>query len=745
MSLRVLIIQSNAKTAQALSKYFAGRGDTIWTADSYASTSQLVARVIPDLILLDIHLPADDWLNTLTLIQQKIPSARIIITNEHPDVKREQQAREHGVVVFLRQPFTREWIDRALYRSTDSGQKAILKMPEAATGWELPKVRVPVRIKITGPYVLLALLFALAAGYLVSQVVVDTTQERFTNQLIKTGKQASDWMVGEENRLLETRRLIANSQGIVGLIQAGNSEGLRQIVLPLAINAKEEAVDVLDTSGVSLLSLRHLASGNPEDYTALTGDTRYRRLDFVQPVLAGLVDQNRDKYAGLLNDPGGIYFYVSGPVYAPDGKLAGVVMVGKSLNTLVHQMSAESASDITLYGLDGRPMASTLTINQQELQPLSPADAVGVLAVKNQSSLLRQISVASNHYSEIVGPWDVRGNKDLGDLGVSLSNYITVSTSSVTRAQVILLVMGLLLLVILIGVLLSNQISRPLLRVVNASSEVALGNLEVKVDSRGDDEVAVLAHAFNRMVVGLQEGSMYRDLLGRTVSPEVREQLRQTFTTGNIRLEGQDAVAAVLMTDIRGFTPLSERSDPTVIFKWLNEYFSELVPIITAHGGVVNKFDGDAMLAFFGILPRKSNPKQSSYSACQAAIEMEAAIESLNQRRIERGDPPMITGIGINTGVITAGGLGTSDRLHYTIIGDTVNTTQRLESLTRQVFESNGAIIGQSTYMALGEYREQFQLVPLGLYAVKGKQEELLVYQLLPRAEKNRPKEIMAG
>ncbi len=87
------------------------------------------------------------------------------------------------------------------------------------------------------------------------------------------------------------------------------------------------------------------------------------------------------------------------------------------------------------------------------------------------------------------------------------------------------------------------------------------GNLQVKVDG-GDDEVAVLAHAFNSMVAGLQEGFIYRDLLGRTVSPEVREQLRQTFTSGNLRLEGQEAIATVIMTDIRGFTTSPKQQNP---------------------------------------------------------------------------------------------------------------------------------------------------------------------------------------
>ena len=89
------------------------------------------------------------------------------------------------------------------------------------------------------------------------------------------------------------------------------------------------------------------------------------------------------------------------------------------------------------------------------------------------------------------------------------------------------------------------------IEVVEASAEVAQGNLEVQVDAVGNDELAVLAHSFNQMVSGLREGSLYRDLLGRTVSPEVREELRRSFGSGDVRLEGQDAVATVLALHLR--------------------------------------------------------------------------------------------------------------------------------------------------------------------------------------------------
>jgi adenylate cyclase len=265
--------------------------------------------------------------------------------------------------------------------------------------------------------------------------------------------------------------------------------------------------------------------------------------------------------------------------------------------------------------------------------------------------------------------------------------------------------------------------------VVRASIEVARGNLEIKVPSRGNDEVSVLAHAFNSMVSGLQEGFIYRDLLGRTVSPEVRETMRHSFASGDLRLEGQNTTATVLISDIRGFTPLSEKEEPTTIMTWLNEYFGELVPVITRFGGVVDKFEGDAMLAFFGILPSPLSAQESAWQACQAAAELLAALDQLNLRRSQRGDPLLVTGISINTGALTAGSLGATDRLNYTIIGDTVNATQRMGKITRQFGES-GVVVSEYTLDALGERKGEFHIDPLGQHALEGKSKHLSLFRL---------------
>jgi adenylate cyclase len=733
MAQRVLIVQSDPKAAQALTRYFKDRGDQVWEAWELGQAQGLFAQAQPDLLFFDLHLPDDHWLDFLNSAREQNPGLKVILTNRVPEVAREMQAKASGYHTFLRAPFTPRWIEATLRRVSGSEvptqpRKAI----QTPAGGE-PKVRVPMRIKITLPYLILALLFALGAAYIVSQVVYESVQDRYFNQLIATGKQTADWMVREEDRLLASLRLMANTQGVSEALQAGDAETLRSLLLPLIVNTDEEVVDVLDAQGVAVFSA-HRAPGDAQgEYSFSRGETIFQGQDFVQKVLQNQVDNRGDKYAGFVRAPWGDYFYVSGPVLDANNRLVGVVMVGKSTQTLVREMKSETLGETTLYDLNGRVLVSTLT--EASAMDISPEQVEDVLSRQDQVSLTRSLTISSVDYTELLGPWEVRERNDLGLVGVALPQAFLVRTSQVTRLQVFILVVSAILLVIAVGMYLANLITRPLNRLVHASSQVSQGNLGVKVNVKGDDELAVLAHTFNSMVAGLQEGSMYRDLLGRTVSPEVREELRQTFATGSLRLEGQQAVATVLITDIRGFTTMSEQTDPATVMTWLNEYYDRLVPIIVEHGGVVNKFDGDAMLAFFGILPRLQSPKESAQAACQAALEMVAAIDELNDVRRQRGDPPMITGIGINTGEVIAGGIGSRDRLHYTIIGDTVNTTQRLEALTRRLIKGSGVLIGHPTYAALEELQAGYTFESYGLHSIKGKQEKVMVYQLLPLRE----------
>jgi adenylate cyclase len=737
MNRKVLLVQTDQPSIKVLRDYFLRHGDRVWLTEFPEKALKILENEQPDLAFIDLHLPEAVWLNLLTCLRKDFPQTNVIITNKQPDVRKELLAKEQGVLVFLRHPITPAWIEKALNKLQGG---LVTGQTEKSGLYRFPRVRVPMRIKITAPYVFLAVTFVMASLYLGGRYLVESFQERFTNQLIDSGKLAADWMVGEENNLLETERLVANTQGIAEYVAEQDSNSLRRLLLPVALNYGTDSLEILDVQGKSILSLRHPQDAPAEEIQATQGDSVFTSAVFVQKVIHHQVDNFGDKYAGLWSTTLGPTFYVSGPIMDQDGNVAGAVLIGETLDHLVRQMRQETLAQITLYNFDGTPLASTL-FSPDETFPLPAVQAFNLLQNQDHDSTLRDFQAASVSYTEILGPWEARWGNDLGIMGVALAQSFIVRPSQFTRVQAVVFVALAFIGIILLGILLARRITNPLREVVNASTQVAEGNFKVKVPVNGNDEVMVLAHAFNYMVTGLQEGSIYRDLLGRTVSPQVREALRKSFASGELKLEGQSTTATVLMSDIRNFTSMSEKEEPTTILHWLNEYFRELVPIITKYGGVVDKFEGDAILAFFGILPTPLTPEESAYNACLASMEMLEVLERINNRREQQNEPHFRTGIGINTGSLIAGGLGTADRLNYTIIGDTVNTTQRIQDLTRQFGES-GVAVSESTVASLHERRGDFKLEPLGEHVLKGKSELIWVYRLKPLPiKKRKPKQ----
>jgi adenylate cyclase len=725
MTRKVLLVQTDQPSIKVLRDFFLRRGERVWLTEHPEKALKILENERPDLAFIDLNLPEAAWINLLICLHRDYPQTSVIITNKQPDLRRELLAKEQGAFVFLRYPITPQWIENALRRlqSSPGADQA------SKTGiYRFPRVRVPMRIKITAPYVFLALTFVLASLYLGGRYLVESFQERFTNQLIDAGKMAADWMVSEENSLLGTERLVANTQGVAESLSNNDSDALRRLLLPVALNYSTDSLEILDLQAKCVLSLRHSPDTPVEEIQATRGDSLFSSAVFVQNVIQHQVDNFGDKYAGLWSTPLGPTFYVAGPIMDKNGNVVGAVLIGETLDHLVRQMRQETLAHLTIYSFDGTPLASTL-FHPNETFSLPAVQAFNVLQNQNQDSTLRDLQVASVSYTEILGPWEARWGNDLGVMGVALAQSFIVRPSQFTRVQAVVFVALAFVGIIILGIFLARRITNPLKEVVNASTQVAEGNFKVKVPVSGNDEVMVLAHAFNYMVTGLQEGSIYRDLLGRTVSPQVREALRKSFASGELKLEGQSTTATVLMSDIRNFTSMSEKEEPTIILHWLNEYFRELVPVITKYGGVVDKFEGDAILAFFGILPTPLSPEESANNACMASMELLEVVERINRGRMEREEPPFRTGIGINTGSLIAGGLGTADRLNYTIIGDTVNTTQRIQDLTRQFGES-GVAVSESTVASLHEKRSNFRLEPLGEHVLKGKSELIWVYRL---------------
>ncbi len=370
------------------------------------------------------------------------------------------------------------------------------------------EVRVSIRAKITLPYILLALMLAAGAAYVVTQIVFDSIEERFTNQLIEGGLLASEWVVREEDRLLETLRLLAYTQGVAGSLKDGDAEGLREMTFGVVVNNQEEAVEFLDAGGKIVLSMRHKDGGRIEEYDFVTGgEGLFAESDFVQDVLAGKIDHLGDKYAGYIQSPAGDYFYVSGPIYDQEEVFVGVVLIGKRLSTFVRQIRQETLAQVTLYNFQGKTVASTFN-NPDSL----PAEKVAEILSRQDDATLRRelaaprdLEVGNIEYAQLLEPWEIRGDVDLGLMGVALPKTFLVTASNLTRIKVFALVSLAFALVMVMGVKIANFITQPIIGLVEASSEVAHGNLAVRVQASSHDEVALLSRSFNHMVGSLQQ------------------------------------------------------------------------------------------------------------------------------------------------------------------------------------------------------------------------------------------------
>jgi class 3 adenylate cyclase len=165
-------------------------------------------------------------------------------------------------------------------------------------------------------------------------------------------------------------------------------------------------------------------------------------------------------------------------------------------------------------------------------------------------------------------------------------------------------------------------------------------------------------------------------------------------------LTGENRVLAILFSDIRSFTTISEGFMPDELVEALNRYFEIMVEIIMSHGGVIDKYIGDAIMAFFGApVKHKDDALQSVY----AALEMQNALAEFNREQQASGKPPFLTGIGINYGIVTVGNIGSEKKMDYTVIGDMVNLGSRLEGLTKKYKQD--LIFSNSVYQKVkGEF-----------------------------------------
>lgn len=288
---------------------------------------------------------------------------------------------------------------------------------------------------------------------------------------------------------------------------------------------------------------------------------------------------------------------------------------------------------------------------------------------------------------------------------------------------------AIIFLSLLAVILLARGFTRPILTLASRVKMIELGDYKAgaALPAGGvNDELAQLDASVTAMAKGLAERENMRDLLGKVVSPQIAAELLGS----RIELGGEERVVTVLFADIRGFTTLSEQQTPSQTLNMLNLCFEQICTAIEASGGVVDKFTGDAVMALFGAPVTHAD---DALRAGQALLAIEAAVQRL-QRDPRLPATGLSIGLGIHTGLVVAGNMGSQNRLNYTVIGDAVNLAARLESLTRLYGVSN--LVSEEFVAAMGESAQHFDIQELDLVRVKGKRDtSRLLTMLGPRSD----------
>lgn len=278
-------------------------------------------------------------------------------------------------------------------------------------------------------------------------------------------------------------------------------------------------------------------------------------------------------------------------------------------------------------------------------------------------------------------------------------------------------------LVLLGGLVVAHQVSRsiqqPLERLGAFAHRIGSGDLTDRASVGGRDVAGRLATALNEMAAGLRERDHVKEVFGRYVATQVSAQI----LNGQVNLGGESRRVTVLFSDIRNFTTMSEQMTPAQVVAFLNDYFSEMVDAVFEQNGMLDKFLGDGLMAVFGAFgDTPDHPRR----AVLAALRMKALLAKINGERAMAGRPPIAIGIGIHSDDVIVGNIGSRKRLEFTVVGDGVNVSSRLQALNKEF--GTTILVSETTFDAV---KDEFECRQMPDTSLRGKAKELKFYEVV--------------
>ncbi len=269
-----------------------------------------------------------------------------------------------------------------------------------------------------------------------------------------------------------------------------------------------------------------------------------------------------------------------------------------------------------------------------------------------------------------------------------------------------------------------DRISSTIKRLSQRAVAIADGDYKEKIEVTARDEIGLLADSFNTMIDGLRERDAIRNTFGMYVDPDLARTLLSQPQAG--RLGGRRRDVAILMADIRGFTPMTEKMPPEQTVDILNRYFSAIIPLIQHHRGIIVDFIGDGILVFFE--PLEETLDTAARRCLQCAFAMQDAMNRLNEELTQHELPDLAMGIGINVGPVVVGNIGSERRKKYGIVGSAVNITQRIQGQSR----ADEVVISEAVYPLV---RSDVAVSRTISTALKGVTSEMQLYAVRPNKE----------
>ncbi|GIL18844.1 MAG: hypothetical protein BroJett040_25950 [Oligoflexia bacterium] len=400
------------------------------------------------------------------------------------------------------------------------------------------------------------------------------------------------------------------------------------------------------------------------------------------------------------------------------GNVTHVAVADIQLSVL--QKAFSENSERTLFLTD---KSGTLLAHQEESRAINRMNATHLpiveKALKETSKLPQQ-----NQYRDPESGQVMIGAYAKSNFGVNVFSQIEkdkiLEPANEVKREAIKIAGTVISIALFLSFLFSITMTSPIEKLAELIKLVSKGNFDVSARSqvKSNDEVGDLATAFDHMTEGLKERDKVKNLFSKFHGSSIAEDLIKN----DIGVGGQNKEVTVFFSDIRGFTSFSEKRTPEEVVAMLNEYFEIMVGIINRHNGVVDKFIGDAIMAVWGA--PKGSP-QDTHNALTACLEMRKSLNELNEKRIARGQDPIMIGMGLHCGHAISGTIGSHERMEYTVIGDTVNMTSRIEASTK-AFGAD-LLVSDTVAQKVGDH---FKMEVAGSAEVKGKSEPLKLYKV---------------